>query len=326
MHLLTAENAEAYLRERGWLRPEDDARVERLSGGVSNEVFYVTITDRPDFVLKQARAQLRTAQPWFSRLERIYREMDVLRACAALLDANDMARTPDILHEDRAEYAFAMSAAPRDHEVWKARLLRGEADAGIARQCGLLLGRIHAGTWQDAKIAEELADQSIFDELRLDPYYRRIAEVHPDMRPAVDILLKDCDSQRHCLVHADFSPKNLLVYPGGLLMVDFETGHYGDPAFDLGFFLSHLLLKSAHHSPARTVEFLDLADHFWKAYRERLGDRFDLAFEFRAMRNLGGCLLARLDGKSPSNTSPTNPRASPRASSPAICSNGRTAA
>jgi 5-methylthioribose kinase len=45
-------------------------------------------------------------------------------------------------------------------------------------------------------------------------------------------------------VHGDFSPKNLLIYGNSLMLIDFEVGHYGDPAFDLGFFLSHLTLKA----------------------------------------------------------------------------------
>ncbi len=72
-------------------------------------------------------------------------------------------------------------------------------------------------------------------------------------------------------MHADFSPKNLLVYDGGrgLMMVDFETGHYGDPAFDLGFFLSHLVLKAFYHAP-RHEPLLELTEQFWIAYRETL--------------------------------------------------------
>ena len=37
---------------------------------------------------------------------------------------------------------------------------------------------------------------------------------------------------------------------GGLTVVDFETTHLGDPAFDLGSFASHLLLKALREAPA----------------------------------------------------------------------------
>jgi len=42
-------------------------------------------------------------------------------------------------------------------------------------------------------------------------------------------------AHRICLVLADFSPKNILITDQGIHLVDFETAHYGDPAFDLGF-------------------------------------------------------------------------------------------
>src|SRR5262249_20118088 len=101
---------------------------------------------------------------------------------------------------------------------------------------------------------------------------------------------------------ADFSPKNLLVFSGGLLMVDFETGHYGDPAFDLGFFLSHVVLKACYHIP-RHAGLLELTEGFRRAYDERVvrripaGELADLWS--RGIQNFAACAWARLDGKSP---------------------------
>ena len=53
------------------------------------------------------------------------------------------------------------------------------------------------------------------------------------------------------LVLGDFSPKNILVHAHGLILLDFECAHAGDAAFDLGFFLSHLLLKTIHRVVAK---------------------------------------------------------------------------
>ena len=41
------------------------------------------------------------------------------------------------------------------------------------------------------------------------------------------------------LVHGDYSPKNALLQVGKLIILDFEVMHFGDPAFDLGFALTH---------------------------------------------------------------------------------------
>jgi 5-methylthioribose kinase len=309
--------------------------VRRLTGGVSNEVLYVARPDRAgaDFVLKQARPQLRTPEPWYSSVERIWREVDVLRICQRLLGADShteaaasgapIAATPRVLHEDRHNYAFAMSAAPVDHRVWKADLLGGRAEPYIAAACGRLLGRLHAGSWHDPRVAAELDDRQLFDELRLDPYYRFVARHHPGEAPAIERVIDETWRERHSLVHADFSPKNLLVFGdgecpvganttavgpyesaanvGGLLLVDFETGHYGDPAFDLGFFLSHLVLKAVYHAPAHEV-FLNLTDVFWRHYLPEMETKVspsDLEqLEGRAVANFAGCAWARLDGKS----------------------------
>jgi 5-methylthioribose kinase len=83
------------------------------------------------------------------------------------------------------------------------------------------------------------------------------------------------------------------------MMVDFETGHYGDPAFDLGFFLSHLVLKAFYHAP-RHEALLELTEQFWSAYREAMGGLAEQnELQRHAILNFAGCAWARLDGKSP---------------------------
>ena len=123
-------------------------------------------------MIKQARPQLRTRQAWFSNVERNWREADVLRICAGLLEHDDAPATtrapatPRILFEDRANYLFAMAAAPSPHRVWKHDLLAGKIDPAVAVACGHLLGRLHAGSWQDPAIAGLLGDRTLFAELR----------------------------------------------------------------------------------------------------------------------------------------------------------------
>jgi aminoglycoside phosphotransferase (APT) family kinase protein len=318
---LDEHNAADYLRQRGWLAEGERAVVRPLAGGVSNQVLYVERPERPgdDFVLKQARPQLRTAAPWFASIERVWREVEVLRICHELVGRRDSrlprlsAQTPEVLEEDREGYAFAMQAAPPGHRTWKQDLLAGRADPAVAEQCGRLLGCLHALSWNDAQLAERIGDRTLFDQLRIEPYYRSVARAHPDMAPQFQRLIDSVWQHPIALVHADFSPKNLLLYPGGMMLIDFETGHYGDPAFDLGFFLSHLLLKAVYHAPAHEP-FVALAWHFLREYgvefalraspdaedhwpsRITLADQAELAR--RGVHNLAGCMWARLDGTS----------------------------
>ncbi len=310
MREIDESSALDYLRETGRVESDERIAIRELAGGVSNMVLLVERPDRPgeDFVLKQGRAQLRTRQPWFASLERVWREAEVLRACHALLAersawrARFQAVVPRILFEDREQYLFAMTPAPRPHKAWKDELLAGTSNEQAALAAGELLGTLHAGSWRNARLAQTLGDRALFDALRVDPYYRTLARHRPESRAAVERLIASLEANARALVHADFSPKNLLHSPGMLTLVDFETGHYGDPAFDLGFFLSHLVLKACSQQPEHE-RYLKLSESFRQAYDTVMRERVD-ADELtrlwsRGVQNLAGCLWARLDGKSP---------------------------
>jgi 5-methylthioribose kinase len=80
MREITAENAAEYLRSTGRLGPAEAAEVRELAGGVSNAVLLVTLSGRGEqFVLKQARGQLRVKEEWLCPIERIWREVETLR-------------------------------------------------------------------------------------------------------------------------------------------------------------------------------------------------------------------------------------------------------
>lgn len=299
MQIVDAQTAAAYLRRQGLLAADERAQVIELAGGISNCVLYVERPDRPgaDFVVKQARPQLRTADPWFCTVERIWREAAVLRWCGRMAPGD----VPYILYEDRENYLFAMTAAPRPFETWKAELMRGDVRPERAARAGRLLGALHAGAWNNEEARHELGDRTLFHELRIDPYYRSVARAQPAAGTDFERLIASIEAHPHCLTHADFAPKNLLVSPHGMLLVDFETGHFGDGAFDLGFFLSHLVLKAFHHAP-RHEPYLRLTEEFWAAYDAAVspvvpaGDRQGLVA--RGILNFAGCAWARLDGTS----------------------------
>jgi len=309
MFEITSETAADYLRAAGHATLTEPIEVRELSGGVSNVVLLVTLPQRGErFVLKQARARLRVKDEWLCPVERIWREVNVLHMCRRLLEAPNeglfQAGVPKFLWEDGANFVYAMGAAPDEHRTWKEMLLAGdvESSGAIARACGRMLGQLHAASWNNQEMAVRFDDRTYFDRLRLDPYYRQIARVHTDIEPAIERLIESVWQNRCSLVHGDFSPKNLLIWPGHVMLIDFEVGHFGDPAFDLGFYLTHLVLKSLWAGERRS-EYIKIADQFWSSYestiRPAIGADDWASLEQRALWNLAGCLLARVDGKSP---------------------------
>ncbi len=324
MFEVTEASAAEYLRSRGLVAADESISVRRLTGGISNEVLLV---ERPsdtvgqasskrkrrsrDFVLKQARAQLRTPQPWFSSVERNWREVAVQQRCATLAPDN----VPAVLFVDRENFLYLMEAVPAGHRVWRDELLAGRIDPALGAASGRLLAALHGDTWSnvDSDEAAELVNRTLFLELRVAPYYEAVARDVPEARGWMRDLIVSLGAQPRALVHADFSPKNLLLWDGQLTLVDFETGHFGDPAFDLGFFLAHLVLKTFYHAtttdaaaaldaalPAK--QMLELIRQFWLAYLppviERHGQHETNELTYRGLQHLAGCLWARLDGTS----------------------------
>ncbi len=208
MRLLDANNVDDYLRVAGRIKPDAKVRVELLGGGVSNVVLRVEPEGSLPFVIKQARERLRTEAAWFSRLDRIWREMAVMAVVSRLLPAGAV---PRILFEDRENYLFAMEAVDAEHVVWKKELLASCVRPQVAIRLAEYLSAIHSGTHRDSRIEHEFADQTVFVELRVDPFYRHIARVHSDLAPRIEALIDEMGRTRVCLVHADFSPKNVLL-------------------------------------------------------------------------------------------------------------------
>jgi 5-methylthioribose kinase len=289
---LTPANVLDYLRQAG--RLEGAARVELLGGGVSNLVLRV-VTDEGPFVLKQSRPQLRTRDAWFSDLNRVYREQELMQALYPFLPPGTV---PQVLFVDRPNYVFAMSHAPNGARVWKDDLLKGAVDARFGRQVGHVLGLMHEASAQNPALFEPFRDAAVFGQLRVDPFYRRIQERRPEVAGPVGTLIDQMLSVHEALCHGDYTPKNILVHGDDFMLVDYETAYLGDPAMDLGLCLAHLVLKT-YRWPERRADFVELMRAFWSGYGAAVTFRPPDELQGRAIPHLGACLLARIDGTSP---------------------------
>jgi hypothetical protein len=273
-------------------------RFEELGGGVSNKVI---LAEGPEFraVLKQSLGQLRTEAGWNSDRERIFREAAAMRWMNGKATSGAFAGSaiPRIFFEDASGFTIAMEAAPSGAEMWKAQLFRGEHDYGIARLVGATLGSVISASWHDAEAEGLFGDQTVFDQLRIDPYYRYTASRRPDAAAYIQELIGRSALRRVSLVHGDWSPKNLLVYEDRIWVIDWEVIHFGDPSFDVGFLLNHLVLKSIA-MPQHRDAIVHLAYAFLDGLITRLPADADWIVP-AALEHLPALLLARVEGKSP---------------------------
>ena len=295
--LLTADNAAAYLAKRGLTSDDEGPVVRALGGGVSNIVLLVEWPGHPHrrWVVKQSLGKLRVKDDWRSDRSRIFHEAEAIQTLRPNLGG---AALPEVIDVDRDNFLLVMTAAPVGSLAWKDLLLGRRADAAVAREAALLLAKMINASRGDATVMTKFWDRTVFDELRIDPYYRTTASRHPELRAEFDELIGTSLDIRTALVHGDYSPKNMLVRGETIFLIDFEVVHWGDPSFDAGFLLNHLFLK-AFHQPAVSPQFMALVHVFHKTLLTALGPEAARGFEAMTLRHLGGLMLARIDGKSP---------------------------
>ncbi|GAA2756040.1 phosphotransferase [Actinopolymorpha rutila] len=306
---LSEDTVVRHLRDRGVLAPDTPASASVLSGGVSGATFLV-VADGGDggpgsdgvrtYVVKQPLPFLAVADEWPARVERAGVEAAALRWYGELTPAH----LPRLVDYDPGGFVVTMTAAPPGWTEWRKALLAGVVDVAAGATLGRVLGAWHAATAEPG-VRERLAaygDLTMFVELRGDPYHRTVAARRPDLAAPVLGCLDELLTRPSCLVHGDFSPKNVLVDPagavGGLWVLDHEVAHAGNPVFDVAFMLHHLVMKSVHLAdrPDVAARLVRCAEAFRTVYAEAGGLAVD---EEAVVRHTGALLLARVHGKSP---------------------------
>lgn len=280
------------LRAAGLVQDEE-VEFRPLEGGVSSDIYLVqTATNR--LVVKAALGKLRVRDDWFADVSRNNVEQNYLAYAARCVPE----AVPRILTCDASAGWFAMEYLGQGYTTWKERLLAGEAQPHHARQAGRILGILHRTSWNDPFARERFATLKNFHELRIAPYLLTTAERLPQVSAELSAEARRLAETEIALVHGDYSPKNILIGPDRVVILDAEAAWFGDPAFDLAFLLTHLHLKALLHSD-RSESLLSLVPAFYSAYGEELGKHADKDLTARTVRLLLCLLLARVHGKSP---------------------------
>jgi 5-methylthioribose kinase len=288
---LSSETIGPYLVRRGIFASPDGLDVEELTGGVACAVFAVRAEGKR-MVVKQALERFRVADEWLVPPERAVAEAQALELMARLAPGS----VPRLLDSDPEAFALVMEEAPADWRPWKALLLEGTADPAVAARLGELLATLHS-------VDADLGSAETFEAQRVDPYLRTIQRRHPELADRIGAYIDRLLATQQCVVHGDYSPKNVLVGDEGLWVIDWEVVHRGDPMFDLAFLLNHLLLKTIHRQQGRDG---------YEACGRAFFDAYEPVEDMAYLLGLVGCLmLARVDGKSPAEylTEPQRERA-----------------
>lgn len=288
-----------------------DALLTPLVGGVSCEVWRV----RPDHVTPEVRqanphglvvkaplATLRTPALWQADVSRGFAES----AALAWYGTATPAAVPKVIWRHASAPVLVVEAAPESWDEWRHQMLNAGADspdvsaqrlARIGSHLGSTLAAWHMESRDTNALPEVLLSGDRLRTLRTDPFHRATASEVPQIESQLRALADELESARTCLVHGDFSPKNVLVSPAdapfGAWMLDAEVAHVGDPALDAAYLSAHLVCKAVVR-PELADSLRRARSEFEAAYRTRS----DLIAAERWDRHAGAILAARVRGVS----------------------------
>jgi 5-methylthioribose kinase len=292
VELLNPSTVVEYLTSKNVIQKNDNPQVEVLTGGVSNVVIAIT-TANQKLVLKQALAELAVSEKWEADQRRAIVEANAIE----LFNKLTPNQVPKLIFLDPDRFILVLERVPVGSTVWKSDLLAGVINPDIGLKLGATLASWHNYGEKSAEAKLKFMEDSLFEQLRIDPFYRFVATKNPQIEVPIRKLINELEGDKTTVVHGDFSPKNIMVATNDdIYILDFEVTHAGNPVFDLAFLIAHLLCKFFRTDDRLHAKLLaNTAISFMKEYQtlRRISPS--------VTRHAALIALARVEGKSPVN-------------------------
>lgn len=292
VELLNPSTVVEYLTSKNVIQKSDNPQVEVLTGGVSNVVIAIT-TANQKLVLKQALAELAVSEKWEADQRRAIVEANAIE----LFNKLTPNQVPKLIFLDPDRFILVLERVPVGSTVWKSDLLAGVINPDIGLKLGATLASWHNYGEKSAEAKIKFMEDSLFEQLRIDPFYRFVATKNPKIEVPIRKLINELEGDKTTVVHGDFSPKNIMVATNDdIYILDFEVTHVGNPVFDLAFLTAHLLCKFFRTEDRLHAKLLaNTAISFMKEYQtlRRISPS--------VTRHAALIALARVEGKSPVN-------------------------
>jgi S-methyl-5-thioribose kinase len=298
---LDDRNLLPYLERRGVLEGTAGARVEPAGRGNLNFVRRVRTARGASWVVKQARPGVEGFPDFPLTSERIVFESRYFETVKALVPER-AALLPAVRCFDPEERVLVLEDLGEEPSL-DALLREGRAPLEALRELGAFLAEVHTAS---ARCARPLTRDFANDEMRgmngaqmfAAPYPQAAPPLPPALAAAREAALSDRELRgriaalaeryaraREALVQGDAKPRNAIVQDGRPRLFDAEFAHVGDPAFDLGVALGHVVLAGGA-APAQNA--------LLEGYRCSGGE----TRVARGLRYAGAVVLAHLIGPS----------------------------
>ena len=292
VELLNKDTVVKYLTDKKVISSSDKAEVEVLTGGVSNVVLAIT-TANQKLVLKQALAELAVTEKWLADPRRAIVEADAIK----LFNQLSPDQVPKLIFLDPERFILVLERVPVGSTVWKSDLLAGVINPDVGASLGKTLATWHNYGEVTASAKIKFMEDKLFEQLRIDPFYRFVAAKNPQIEVAIRKLINELEGDKTTIVHGDFSPKNIMVsMHDQIYILDFEVTHVGNPVFDLAFLIAHLLCKFFRTEDRLQAKLLSTTANIFTTEYARLRSISPSVAKHTAL-----IALARVEGKSPVN-------------------------
>jgi Phosphotransferase enzyme family len=282
----TVEELRSILLSSGFISTK--AILRPLAGGVSSIIAQVADGD-DQWVAKTPLHRLKVADEWLADRSRSGNEGAILGYLDGKLEP---VATPKLRFYDEPSSTIGEEYFAGPPPTYKDLLLSGSSRPEVSSALGSALTNLQ-GLSQPTELFGD-APRQLFRQLRLEPFYLATATALPQQRGSLETLAEETLlASSQCLVHGDFTPKNVLVDADRTVLLDWECVHVGDPAFDPATLLAHLVLKALRDVPREvSSKILFDAKQFVSSYAGP-------AHADQILRHTGAMMLSRLYGKSP---------------------------
>lgn len=293
-----------YLRERSWVAADETIEAAAKPGDGNMNYTLRVVTDRRRFIVKQAR-------PWVEKYDQIPAPWDRALVEARFYEAvaNTPAvsdRMPRLLGVDPASRVLALDDLGESRDLTDLYAGAALTDQELDELVAFLVALHAAGLDPGARAAfanramRALNHEYIFvlplspdGVVDLDALTAGLGDVAESLKRDADYCRTVADLGRRyladgtVLVHGDYFPGSWLRTGWGVKVIDPEFCFVGDPAFDLGVFLGHLVLAAQPGTVQERVLHL---------YERRAPDGWNDDARHRALQFAGIEIMRRLIG------------------------------
>lgn len=230
-----------FFKEKGY--PEAEIVNERI--GLLNLVYTISTKDGKFYYKKPEKTTdlSKTLSP-----ERVVNEWKAIKLASAVIPSH----VPEIFHFNKEDYVLITKGPNKESSILRFDLLDGNLDLDLVKELAKTLKKIHS-------VKEGDLNRELFDKVKIDFLYNQVAREYPE---AVKKLIENIDTEK-CLVHADFNPKNIIVFEDGFFIIDWEQALFSSPEQDIGNMLAHYIIKGIHLG---RDDYLKVPEIFLEAY------------------------------------------------------------